>query len=131
MTDKPIPPQHPEAAAPTTLDAAALAKLRALDPDGQHDVVGRVLRAFETSLTRMLAQLAAELDEGDPVRVSRIAHTLKSSAASVGALSLARLCAEIERRHRGGAASAVRPDVEQLLVEGHSALAAVGAMLRA
>ncbi len=129
MTDKPARPPHP--AAPTTLDAAALAKLHALDPDGQHDVVVRVLRAFETSLARMLAQLAAELDEGNPAAVSRVAHTLKSSAASVGALSLARLCAEVERRHRGGATPAWRRDVAHLLVEGHSALAAVGAMLRA
>ena len=45
-----------------TLDAAALARLRELDPEGRHGVLPRVLGAFEASLARMLAQLAGELE---------------------------------------------------------------------
>ena len=77
-----------------TLDAAALARLRELDPDGRHGVLTRVLAAFETSLARMLVQLRAELDAGDPGVVAGVAHTLKSSSASVGALALAASCAD-------------------------------------
>lgn len=123
------PPNSP-AVEPVTLDVAALACLRELDPEGRHGVVARVLAAFEASLTRMLEQLAAERDGGQAKVVGVVAHTLKSSAASVGALRLASACAEVERRARAGGPTAQRHDVDWLLLEGEAALAAVRAMLR-
>ena len=115
---------------PVPLDAAALSRLRELDPDGRHGVLQRVLTAFETSLARMLVQLAAELQDGDAGVISAVAHTLKSSSASVGALPLARACAEVERRLRDGLPGEQGADVERLLAEGEAALVAVRAMLR-
>ncbi len=113
-----------------TLDAEAVARLRELDPDGRHRVVMRVLTAFESSLTRMLVQLAAERQDGDADAVSNIAHTLKSSSASVGALELAQACGDVERRLRAGEGGNLTADIELLLMAGESALVAVGAMLR-
>jgi hypothetical protein len=115
---------------PVTLDATALARLRELDPDGRHGVVVRVLEAFETSLGRLLGQLREEPDAGDAAVVAGIAHTLKSSSASVGALALSARCAEIERRLREGADGDLQADVQRLLAEGEAALRAVGSMLR-
>lgn len=119
------------------LDATAIARLRELDPDGRHGVVPRVLSAFETVLTRMLTQLSApsaERPEGghgpDPAVVVSVAHTLKSSSASVGALSLARACADVERRLRAGEPGDLDVDVARLQHEGQGALKAVRAMLR-
>jgi len=114
----------------TQLDAGALARLRELDPDGRHGVLNRVLGAFETSLARMLVQLAAERDDGTAGVVAGVAHTLKSSSASVGALELARACADVEQRLREGAPGDLGVDVARLLACGESALAAVRAMLR-
>ena len=115
---------------PVTLDATALARLRELDPDGRHGVVVRVLEAFEASLGRLLGQLREEPDAGDAAVVAGIAHTLKSSSASVGALALSARCAEIERRLREGADGDLQADVQRLLAEGEAALRAVGSMLR-
>jgi histidine phosphotransfer protein HptB len=112
------------------LDASALARLQELDPDGRHGVVRRVLEAFETSLMRMLAQLADERGSGNARTVANLAHTLKSSSASVGALALSQVCAEIEKKHRDGDAVGLEADVAQIVAEGESALAAVRAMLR-
>ncbi len=112
------------------LDAAALARLKELDPDGRHGVVARVFNVFETSLTRMLVQLAAEREGGDPGVVASVAHTLKSSSASVGALALAQTCAEVERRLRTGEPGSLDGDIERLLRDGEGALAAVRAMLQ-
>jgi hypothetical protein len=126
MNTDPSPPGVP----PVKLDAAALTRLRELDPDGRHGVVARVLAAFETSLGRMLVQLRAELDAGDPAVVAGIAHTLKSSSVSVGALALSASCAEIERRLREQAPGELHADVQQLLAEGEAALHAVRSMLR-
>jgi len=122
-------PPTPMAAA-VVLDAEALARLRELDPDGRHGVVPRVFRAFESSLVRMLEQLEAQREAGDAVVVAGIAHTLKSSSASVGALVLAQTCAEVERRLRTDSLGALGGDIERLLQTGQAALVAVKAMLR-
>ena len=114
---------------PVTLDAGALARLRELDPDGRHKVLQRVLTAFDTSLSRMLVQLAAEREGGDANVVAGVAHTLKSSSASVGAADLAQACADVERRLRAGAAGSLQADIERLLMAGQAALVAVKAML--
>jgi HPt (histidine-containing phosphotransfer) domain-containing protein len=118
-------------AAPLTLDEVALGRLRELDPDGRHGVLRRVFSAFEISLVRMLVQLDAEREGGDAGVVSAVAHTLKSSSASVGALQLSAACAEVERRLRDQRAGDLQADVEKLLKEGESALRAVRAMLHA
>lgn len=126
----PTPPPIPSPVEPVTLDGAALARLRELDPEGRHGVLARVLGAFEVSLGRMLAQLAAELESPQTNVVAGVAHTLKSSSASVGALRLSAACDEVERRLRGRGEPAQRHDVERLLAEGEAALAAVRTILR-
>ena len=125
------PPSRPEPGATSAggarLDEAALARLRELDPEGRNGVVARVLGAFETSLERYRQQL----QEGGGVEAKAlvaVAHTLKSSSASVGALGLARLCEDIETRTRESG-TAQRHDVERLAGEVDAALAAVRAML--
>lgn len=122
--------QGPAAPRPVVLDETALSRLRELDPDGRHGVLRRVLGAFETSLSRMLAQLAAERDNGNPAVVASVAHTLKSSSASVGALELAQVCAEVEHRLRENLPGDLAVDLARLTAAGQAALAAVEAMLR-
>ena len=117
-------------AEPAGLDPVALGRLRELDPDSRHGVLQRVLTAFETSLSRMLVQLAAEREGGNAAVVSSVAHTLKSSSASVGALDLARTCAEVEHRLRTGEPGSLAGDIERLTQAGEGALATVRAMLR-
>lgn len=116
------------------LDDTALERLRALDPDGRNGVLARVLATFEASLTRTLGQLAADLAAASAgssaAALATVAHTLKSSSASVGALRLAAACAEVERSHRGLVGSAQRHDVERLIAEGEAALVAVRTMLK-
>jgi len=128
--EPPIPGAPSTAASSTALDAAALARLRELDPDGRQGVLLRVLAAYETSLARMLGQLHAARDAGDAGAVAELAHKLKSSSASVGAIALAATCAEIERRLRAGAPGDLAADVARLAADGGAALGAVGAMLR-
>ncbi len=131
--EPPKPPKPPLGAATSTaaLDEVALGRLRELDPDGRHGVLRRVLSAFETSLMRMLVQLTAERENGDAGVVATVAHTLKSSSASVGALDLSKACADVERRLRAQQPGDLQADVETLLTAGEAALVAVRAMLRA
>jgi HPt (histidine-containing phosphotransfer) domain-containing protein len=54
-----------------------------------------------------------------------VAHTLKSSAASVGALELSRLCAEIERRIRQDDTDGLDPLLDGMVAESERVLAAL------
>lgn len=123
----PVPPSPAKSG--SVLDESALARLRELDPDGRHGVLARVLAAYETSLVRMLALLRAERLAPNPKAVAALAHTLKSSSASVGALALASACAALEQCVRQEA-TAQTHDVDELIALGEAALAAVRTILR-
>jgi HPt (histidine-containing phosphotransfer) domain-containing protein len=118
--------------APQPLDAAALERLRSLDPDGRHDVLRRVLATYEAALARQLDQLRAEAaapSAAGHAALGTLAHTLKSSSASVGANALAAACAALELRLRQGARAQTH-DVADLIALGEAALASVRTMLR-
>lgn len=78
------------------LDAQALDRLRELDPKGENHLIERVLQAFETSVARLGPQLEASRLSGDRAGIRHVAHTLKSSSASIGALALSQHCAVVE-----------------------------------
>jgi HPt (histidine-containing phosphotransfer) domain-containing protein len=107
------------------LDEQALANLRALDPKGHNRLIERVVAAFETSTSRLLPQLAQAMQGNDMAAVRHVAHTLKSSSASVGALELSRQCAEIEAMVREHRVEDLAPRVEALQAGVRATLAAL------
>jgi HPt (histidine-containing phosphotransfer) domain-containing protein len=115
------PPAATSAAA--VLDAQALARLQELDPGGQAGLVVRVLTTYTRSLQRLLEQLRQAREAGDLQGQRHVAHTLKSSSASVGALKLSALCADIEARLRDGATDGIEGAVDALAAEGERLLA--------
>ena len=122
-------PQTQPPALASVLDLASLQRLHELDPEGANRVVERVLRAFETSLTRLLPQSSQALAQGDHEMLRHVAHTLKSSSASVGALELSRCCSEIENRLRQMQFDGLAERLARLNAEGDRVLAAVRSLL--
>ncbi|BDI06763.1 hypothetical protein CATMQ487_37330 [Sphaerotilus microaerophilus] len=84
------------------LDPAALERLRQLDPDGQNHLVERVMAAFDASVERFVPQFVQARAGLDVAALRHVVHTLKSSCASTGALTLAELCAQCDRNLREG-----------------------------
>ena len=97
--DHSAPPGRP---GPGVLDPDALARLHDLDPGGKAGLVPRVLATYRQSLQRLLEQLRVACEQSDTQTQRHVVHTLKSSSASVGALTLARLCADTENKLREG-----------------------------
>jgi HPt (histidine-containing phosphotransfer) domain-containing protein len=116
-------------AAPDVLDAATLARLRQLDPEGRRGFVNQVLRTYEAALVRHLATLDEAGAQADLQRAGEVAHTLKSSSASIGALGFAQSCTVVEQLARAGDASALGAPLVTLRAEGARVLAAVRAIL--
>lgn len=119
-----------DAANKPVLDAACMAELRALDPDGKAQLVKRVLATYQASMVKLVAQLRVARAELAWDHVSRVAHTLKSSSASIGALALSALCADIERLLRAGDSAAAIPLLELFHAEVERVDAAVGQTLQ-
>ena len=80
----------------SVLDVEALSRLSELDPTGANHLLERVFEAFEASALRLLPQMHESLRSANYAGVRHVVHTLKSSSASIGAVKLSQLCAEIE-----------------------------------
>ena len=104
------------------LDAGALGRLRELDPTGTNRLLERVAAAFLSSIERLMPELeTASHTEPNFAAIRRVAHALKSSAASIGGLALSHRCAEIEQLAFQGRAEGLallldgmRTDLEQV-----------------
>jgi HPt (histidine-containing phosphotransfer) domain-containing protein len=112
------------------LDAGALARLAELDPTGESRLVERVLQAFRASVVRLRPQLDAARRSGDRSAIRLVVHTLKSSSASIGALTLSQLCAQIEAVIRVDAAAELSAPLAALDTALDDALLAIGTLLK-
>jgi HPt (histidine-containing phosphotransfer) domain-containing protein len=117
------------AAHAAVLDADALERLRELDPSGKSRLLDRVLRAFESSASRLARQFSEAREAGDLQSIRHVVHTLKSSSASIGALALARMCGEIEAAIRAGGDVALPERLDAMDLELAAVLQAVSPML--
>jgi HPt (histidine-containing phosphotransfer) domain-containing protein len=115
----------------SVLDAEALERLRELDPNGENHLLERVVNAFETSLGRLLPQLQGALDSNELGGIRHVAHTLKSSSASIGAMKLSRMCSDVESRARQEQSEGMSELVAQLQAEVEIARAALKRILGA
>lgn len=119
------------AAEGSVLDAQALGRLRELDPTGENRLMERVVSAFETSVTRLMPQLDEALQAGELPGIRHVAHTLKSSSASMGAVKLSKMCSELETMARQGQSDGMSDRVAELQAEVEIVRAALKRMLDA
>ena len=124
-------PSAPAAAERGVLDADALARLTELDPTGENRLVDRVLRAFQSSAARLKPQLDAARQSGDRNAIRLVVHTLKSSSASIGALALSHVCAQIETAIRADVTADLNSPLGALDIALDDALLAIDTLLKA
>lgn len=95
--------------------------------DELHAVIGdaamQIVSVFVDDAPAMVQQLQQAAQSGDEPRLQAVAHSLKSSSANVGALSLSAVAQRIEREARGG--SLQRPAVAVALLVAEFARARV------
>jgi PAS domain S-box-containing protein len=99
------------------LDAQALERLRELDPTGENRLMERVVSAFESSVGRLMPQLEEALNTNELGGIRHVAHTLKSSSASIGAMKLSKMCADLESRARSEQADGMAERIAELQSE--------------
>src|SRR4051812_4848872 len=95
------------------LDNSVLDELRA-SIGGDEEFVRDLVRTFLAEEPSNMEQIAAAAQSGDAEAIVRPAHTLKSSAAAIGAARLSAICRQIEFAGREGRAADFAPLVEQV-----------------
>ena len=117
------PPSVAPPAPPQAVDIGVLQQLVGDDAGVLHDLLADYL----ASVHEQAPALRAAVTAGDTLGAQAIAHRLKSSSRSVGALALGERCAELESAGEAGDAAALAPG----LLRFESELAAVQASIDA
>ena len=94
-----------EVADQEVLATEVLEKLRRLPGRDGADFLRRVLSAYRETSTELMTKLQHAVADDSAEGVSEAAHGLKSCSENVGAVGLAHLCRELERRARDEPAS--------------------------
>ena len=103
----------PEFSAPTiqpaqiestgVVDCTAWEPIRMLKRPGHPDPLGKLLARYLEDSRQQVDQLRHAIESNDPATLHAVAHRLKSSSATLGALTVAARCKELEalgRSHR-------------------------------
>lgn len=99
------------------LNPRQLEQIRSLDTSGGNELVRNILRTFLESAHDHLNQLSQAILNGDTEKLRHSAHTLKSSAANIGAESLSEALKQLEKFGLAGelhAARSLQEKVQQL-----------------
>ncbi len=117
----------------TAIDPEAYAALEEI-ADGDREFLVTLIEQYLQDGERLVGALAPALSSSDARSLERAAHTLKSSSANLGAMTLSRLCEELRGiGMRGDLSEATErvPVAEVDFDRGRLALAARSANLRA
>jgi len=141
--EAPLPRPQPQPASVAVVEPAAglnpqaLDNIRALSGSGadglENTLLEKVITAFAGDTPRQLASLRTAIAARDTEAMRRVAHSLKSGSANVGADALALQCKEMEKLGRAGSTDgaarllqsmdqqflAVRDALGRLLVKEH------------
>ncbi len=105
------------------IDEAVIANLMvALGDDAA--VVRQLIDIYAKDSPKLLAEAKAALEKGDVASLSRAAHSLKSTSASMGAVSVLNLARALEQHAKGNDLAQCAEAVRRLGPEVSDAIAA-------
>lgn len=107
------------------LDRRVLDELRELQSAADPHFLARVMTLYLTESPKLMEQLNQSVTVADAAEIVRAAHSLKSSSASIGAVAMGVLCAEMVAAGRAGKVSNARDMYESVASEHARVLAAL------
>ncbi len=97
------------------LNPVLLDQIRSLDASGGHELVNKILHAFLEPADDYMHKLKDAIMNEDTDSLCRLAHTLKSSSANIGAESLSEMFKQLEAHGRAGELTQAKALQENLL----------------
>lgn len=96
------------------VDMDVLRSYEDIQGEGEPDLIVELINLYLKDVTVKLASIQEAVAEGDAGSLSRAAHGLKGSSASIGAFHVAALCEELEHGSRVDLAEQAAALIEQL-----------------
>jgi PAS domain S-box-containing protein len=98
---KTVRPEDPEngsgnGSSQDSIDWGALDQINELDPEGSEGLLSKHLKLYLSESDRLISELENAVSRDELKSAKRIAHSLKSSSAAVGAMDLSALLGELE-----------------------------------
>jgi len=101
---------------PPIVDAAAINNLRALGGDDE-DFLGEIIGIFLADMPLRIAELDAGLQATNTEKFMRAAHSIKGSAANLGAMRLQDSAEALEKEARASGVAGLAANVAAVIAE--------------
>ncbi len=98
----------------TVLDRSVLEQYRQLDKHGKNNLVGRVIGAYLKQSPGQMEQLRTGVKARNFTAIKAAAHTLKSSSANIGGMSLSALYKQMEQQGRNQTTEQIDEQLEEI-----------------
>ncbi|MEW6737517.1 MAG: Hpt domain-containing protein [Acidobacteriota bacterium] len=106
----------PQSSKNTSIDYSVLAELRGVDKEGS-DVFVSLITTYLNESQHLLSELRKAIELADTKVVLQLAHRLKGSSATLGAIKLSTLSLSLEKQARTGTINNVNDILLQLEAE--------------
>ena len=99
------------------LDLSKLSMLRELQVNGQPSIVDRIVSTYLTETEPLISLLGETFESGDLEKVQRIAHSLKSSSANVGAMIVSELSKDLQINYKNKSPANTKDIINRIQIE--------------
>jgi HPt (histidine-containing phosphotransfer) domain-containing protein len=112
----------------TPIELQAIEDLRAMNP-GDDSFLRELIQIYLEDSPQRIAEIEQSLAQGDAVRLTRAAHSLKGSSSNFGATQLRAVSERIERLGHSGVLNEVAAQMPELKTEFDRVKAALEALV--
>ncbi len=102
---------------PLVIDPQAIENLRALNPGDNDEFLREIAGIFLEDTPQRITELTQSLSAGDVPKFTRAAHSIKGSAANLGAAALRAVAEKLEHQSRTDGLVSVAANVAAIKVE--------------
>ncbi len=99
------------------IDMKTLESMRSIGQDGGTDLMARAVHLYLTTSPEQVRELQGAAGRSEAAALNRLAHSLKSSSAMVGALRLSEMCRNLEAQARGDSLASAAERVAEIEAE--------------
>jgi len=99
------------------IDMKTLESMRSIGQDGGNDLMARAVHLYLQTSPEQVRELHGAVGRNEAAALNRLAHSLKSSSAMIGALRLAELCRNLEAQARGDSLESAAERVTEIEAE--------------
>ncbi|MEP0848925.1 MULTISPECIES: response regulator [Cyanophyceae] len=102
-SQSPIPnPQSPIPESPNAIDGKVMQSFRKMIGENSGSIVAEMIDCYLEDTPKLISAIATALQQGNATQLRQATHTLKSSSATLGAITFSNFCKELEIISRSG-----------------------------